>query len=567
MTQKYLVLVETSGNQAYVFATNKLRDVLGASQRIWQAGYEFVRGGSEIIRQAGTDYVVDALECLTSKGRIVVATSGKALLLFDKKEDATAFVTAWSKKLLLEAPGLDGTGVVSSVMADLSASCGDDSGIAIAVKRVHQEFEVARAWRRSPEARFARLPIVAPCAVSGRPANAVDSVGGEEILVSAPVKAKRDIVKAAKRRLDEELHEGLGITPFNDIDEMERKTEDLEWLAVIHADGNGLGEIFLKFHEYVGTEETGEDYIKSYAGFSQALDDICREAYREAVRSVFKDKLSKASGIKMESENSRQQVPIIPIVVAGDDLTAIIDGRKALAFTEVFIKEFCKRTGDASHAEPHRRCLAEIVKNAERHLGAPRLGMAAGVCICKPHFPFSTAYSLAEQLMRNAKKVKTELNRASAAMDFHIMYDSSASTIDAIRDKLRIGDRILTGKPFVIDAVGNTEGNSPVEHDEWFKKHDWVNFQRAVSALQAQNGRGRALLPSSQAHAVREMLFRQDVPTQEAEWKLLLGKYEEFKKNWGINGEWQLYRGGAGESTKYTLFLDAIEAASFYDTL
>jgi hypothetical protein len=140
MTQKYLVLVETSGNQAYVFATNKLRDVLGASQRIWQAGYEFVRGGSEIIRQAGTDYVVDALECLTSKGRIVVATSGKALLLFDKKEDATAFVTAWSKKLLLEAPGLDGTGVVSSVMADLSASCGDDSGIAIAVKRVHQEF-------------------------------------------------------------------------------------------------------------------------------------------------------------------------------------------------------------------------------------------------------------------------------------------------------------------------------------------------------------------------------------------------------------------------------------------
>jgi hypothetical protein len=38
----YLISLETSGNQAYVYSTNKLRDVVGASELIYKAGTSFV---------------------------------------------------------------------------------------------------------------------------------------------------------------------------------------------------------------------------------------------------------------------------------------------------------------------------------------------------------------------------------------------------------------------------------------------------------------------------------------------------------------------------------------------
>lgn len=560
MTTKHLVLVETSGNQAYVFATNKLRDVLGASQKIWQAGDEYIRGGSELIRIAGTDFVVDTVEKLTEKGQILVATSGKALLLFDKEEQAKAFVTAWSKKLLTDAPGLDGTGVVSRVQVDMGANCDAENGIAAAVKQAHQEFESARSWRRSPEARFARLPIVAACQVSGRAASAIVQVNKKDVLVSQPVKVKRDAAPEAKKRL-EELHDGLGAEPFSDVDEMEKKTEDLEWVAVVHADGNGLGEVFLNFDKHVGPEENGEVYKKYYAAFSKSLDDISREAYGEAVKTVF--------DLGDGKDEKKKKIAIIPIVVAGDDLTIIMDGRKALAFTEVFMKEFCERTQKTVN-DPYRNCLPELLKTAKTKLGAPRLGMAAGVCICKPHFPFSTAYTLAEELMKNAKKVKTELNYASAAMDFHILYDTTATSIEEIREKLSHPDkdengekckRRLTGKPFVVDPKGKHEDGTDVEEKPWFKAHNWADFKSAVAAIQAksEDKDKKRLLPSSQSHAVREMLFSQTPETQNAEWNLLMTKYKKFKEQWGGDG---LYRKENGEP--YTLFLDALEAADFY---
>ncbi|HRZ84359.1 MAG TPA: hypothetical protein P5069_18050, partial [Candidatus Hydrogenedentes bacterium] len=356
--------------------------------------------------------------------------------------------------MLCDAPGLDATGVIGSQTADLDETCaaevdvvegeretpnppGEDADkagkehIAEAVKAAHEGFEGARAFRRSPLARFPRLPIVAACEVSGLGASGTDRVGDQDVLVSKPVLAKRKAAGRATERM-EELHAGLPVVPFKNLDTMEKKTEGLEWIAVIHADGNGLGQLFLDFHNYVGTGQTGEKYKEAYGAFSKALDEVCQEAYRVAVRETFQAEAAKGSPEEPE------QIPIIPIVVAGDDLTVIMDGKKALRFTEAFMRAFCAGTscdGGAGKEETEdRKLLRKLCGKLEGN--GQRLGMAAGVCICKPHFPFSTAYTLAEELMRSAKQVKQKASLASSALDFHILYDTTATSVEDIRGKL-----------------------------------------------------------------------------------------------------------------------------------
>ena len=376
--KKYLVLLETSGNQAYVFATNKRRDILGASQCIRQAGLDFVweaLGYSRDLIKRGEPI---------SDERIILQTSGKAMLAFDDKDKARKFVTAWSRLVLTKTPGLDATAVIVDDPYDPSVDCKNkDHGIAVAIEKAHQQFEEARSLRPSPLARFQRLPIVAPCQVSSLGASEWEKEGSKDTLISRPVAAKRakETEKEAKKHLNEKLHAGLSDVPHPDVSRL----DNCDWLAVIHADGNGLGQLFINFHRYI--EANGAKYAEEYGAFSKELDSISTEAYRETVCKVFGIKRiadKKDETVKKESDG----LPILPIVVAGDDLTVVIDGKKAIRFAETFIQEFCQLTSVSDNISP-------ICEKAAGILGADRLGMAAGISIRKPHFPISSAYNLA----------------------------------------------------------------------------------------------------------------------------------------------------------------------------
>src|SRR5690606_5681066 len=78
---------------------------------------------------------------------------------------------------------------------------------------------------------------------------------------------------------------------------------------------------------------------------------------------------------------TRVLLPLRPILLGGDDLTFLCDGRVALALTEAALKAF----------------EAEVPS-----LG--RVTACAGVAIVPAHAPFAQAYALAEALCRHAKR-------------------------------------------------------------------------------------------------------------------------------------------------------------------
>ena len=570
-----LINLETGGNQAYIFASNKLRNVVGASELLYRVGTRYVeRAVKEVSSRAFSVsglYEEKPIEAAQGEAiEVVIATSGKALLLARGEDAAKRFVRSWSQLVLTEAPGLDAVAVYSKTAVDPSLPLSDPSEASFmeAFRETSRQMSLLRAQgQASSLARFQRLPIAAECTYSGLPAVGLEAgTGGGDLLpVSGPAGAQREASRdpsfqARMRGLFPENWEDKLFT-----DKGLASLEGRDWLAVVHADGNGLGQLFIDFDRWVDALKngaaTGRDYIDCYREFSSALDAISRETFRETVQEVW-------------GAESPRALPIVPVVVGGDDLTAVMDGYKGIDFTRTFMEKFCEKTQEHEAVRP-------ILEKAE----LPRLGMCAGISIAKPHFPFSQSYHMAEELMQNAKEVKKQFGKDSIALDFHILYDSVASSVSDIRKSLSIReeqdgvpqDRRLTAKPYVV-----SKGETGTPDEEWSHVHDFARFQSAVDALSAEEmGEGESkkpLLPSSQAHAVRESLFSEHLRTQEAEWAFLMRTYKDFADKWqDASNRWpdasgkpdSLYVSWRQEGTEQgaeccsTYFLDALEAAKF----
>ena len=575
----HLISLETSGNQAYIFATNKLRNVVGASELLYRVGTSYVERA--VKAASGRDFkIADLVKMpdekrvkepeindIESKGiEVIVATSGKALLLARGENMARKFILEWSRIVAEEAPGVDAAAVFSETGVDLSLPLTNTSEHSY--MEVYHETErlmtIQRTNEGMPVGRFPRLPIVAECSYSGLPAVVARKEQGRDVLLSASSlkqrETSRDPIFAA--RMKGLFHGEGGDHVLRGLDSLDQ----LDWLAVVHADGNGLGQLFINFDEYVnalvkkekGQEARGRDYIDHYRAFSSALDQISRETFMNTVTYLWQ----------------QDKPDIIPIVVGGDDLTVVMDGYMSLDFTKRFMMEFCRQTAKHDATQPILECA-----------NLPQLGMCAGISIAKPHFPFSQSYDMAEELMKNAKQVKTKYGSDSIALDFHILYDSVSTSIADVRDRLKIkeGDmegrtRILTAKPYVVcqgDTWNKDKGVYP--NEEWTQVHHYRQFENARDAI--------AKLPSSQAHAVRDALFSELVNTQKDEWEFLLDTYsrgpyakeeKNFKKAWGKvkpDNEDRLYiHVGPDPDPKkklgdreYTYFLDALEALKFQD--
>ena len=556
----HLVLIETSGNQRYIFATNKLRENLGASEITWRVGTELVLEAVDSLRGEGATRLWDSEDPWSFTGRltnqaanpriedgaaieVIVATSGKALLLVRAEEMAREIVRRVTRRAAIEMPGVDVTGVISKPFT------WNSDPIHAVVKAVHERHEEVRAARPGPESRFHRLPIVAGCTTTGLPAADVDwrnpEPGKER---SASALAKREYVDKARKRLNRLLEKreyfARSLAAVIEQDALEG-----DWLAIVHADGNGLGEIFLRFDEISGCTraQDNRDHVDKLRSFSMALEDCTKQAFLAALDGL----------PTLPASRGKRMVPVVPLVMGGDDLTVLLDGRCALAFTVTFLRAFEQLT---------KRKVRDIAGRVSP--GNPRLGICAGVAVVKPHFPFFTAYSLAEELVRSAKQVKTKCQGPCSALDVHIHHDASGADLDRIRSNLAVdgGSTRLYARPFIVSDKVKLGAR-----DTWRKPRYWEDLVARARTLRAPSeaGDGRQKLPNSQLHELRQGLF---LGHEEADGRLrnIYGRYEAL----GLK-DLVLRRQGAEDETSPTLFFDetdetdnqAVRATMFLDTM
>jgi hypothetical protein len=439
-----LVALETERNQRYIFATNRLRENVGASERVRRLGAIVVES-AESLAGLLTDGQVDREKLLDSQPlgpgvpyEVVTAGSGQALVLAETEAHGRQLVRAVTERFLCDAPSLTACGAV--------VPFGDRSLGDCMTEAVDARARV-RAGMPAPELRFARLPFAADCRYSGFPAYAFDqaSEGRKGAPVSRVSLAKADagVVDHALARLRGPLGPAKGLVPENatTLDSRTRRPGENAWLAVIHADGNGLGEILQKFEALSGTQGDRRACVDSLRRFSVGLD-LCTEAAFEAAAYEL-HRLTREKGF----------LPLLPLVLGGDDLTLMMDGRHALHFTATFLRHLERGPTDVGGRRGEaiaqvRRILAAARDQLGKDRYAGTFTACAGVAVVKPHYPFHVAYDLAEQLLESAK-----LKKPQPALDFHVLYDTTDVRLEDLRDRLqrRAGGVQLSAKPYTLE--------------------------------------------------------------------------------------------------------------------
>ncbi|MCW8109608.1 hypothetical protein OPS25_13950 [Alteromonas ponticola] len=224
--------------------------------------------------------------------------------------------------------------------------------------------------------------------------------------------------------------------------------DDNRFMAVIHIDGNGLGQLLIALSEIAS--RASEDYSKLYLSFSEAITQATQTAAREAVDKV----LAPASNATVAAR---------PLILGGDDLTIIVAASKAMEFSIAFINAF------ESHSAEKLESLKQQFSHHSSLCNAlpKKLTACGGIAFVKSSYPFSSAAKLAEELCQRSKQASEHRSDKAqpkpSSLSWHKVTTSSIATADAIYNKELATE--VSGKSMTLSlgayAVNEASGHLP----------------------------------------------------------------------------------------------------------
>jgi len=425
MSEFTLVVVDTVGIQPYIFGSNRLRENVGASHLVHMAtgGWLFAEPERLLPRRHNIEQgaLLESLHIETEEidAEVIYAGGGNTAILFRIPDDATAFARKLSERVLCEAPGLDVVLVQQSFKWQQSlAQTLKDAFKRLGRQKAEREFDQP----------LLGLGVTAACRSTGLVANDEAQEPGEAgyIPLSSSAYAKWQQNEPAKWRLrnellqvkDKKVSTAADFDFPDQFDQLGRTSGNQSYIAVVHADGNSMGERFDALGDtYCKWSGDGNrEYIKKLRELSNTVNQIGQDALAAVVRKVWEWNETvideKPLLEPFVDDQGQKYLSIRPVVFGGDDVTFVCDGRIGLWAAQIFLEHFSQR-------------MIEDEKGKKQPVRA-----AAGVAIVKVHYPFARAYNLSEQL---SKRAKTEFGRQQNALDWHIAQSGLFGTLAEMR--------------------------------------------------------------------------------------------------------------------------------------
>lgn len=341
--KKYLYGASVQGIQDFIFKTNKLQEIVGAS---------------EIVKRIENDFNTMTEDF---KIKILMNAAGNIKAIFENEDECKEVVLSFSKLIQQKAYGIS----ISQAVVKLEGEKESQENI----NELERRLKIQR--NRTSIALDLSLNIMELNAKTAKP------------------KINKNEDRATQQKL-KAYKAFIGKSPqLKEFTQLSNLSNGKNKIAVIHADGNGLGMLIPKLREK-GME---------LSEFSKSLDEATKEAFEEA-----------------KSDN----MSIRDVILGGDDMVVVCNANDALEFTKNFLKSFEEKS--------------------EEKIGH-KLTACAGIAYCNEKYPFHYAVSLAEELCDVTKKHAKEIdeNLAPSSLMFHNIQSSNFQSWDKIvEDELTI---------------------------------------------------------------------------------------------------------------------------------
>jgi hypothetical protein len=386
----YLYGASIQGIQSFIFESNELKEIAGASELVEQISTEGFK-----------KFLDDSLIGNSNKDiEIIIAAAGNIKLVAKEEGYLHELVRNFPKYVNEKAPGL----TISQALVQTIGEPGKKD-FACLEKKLQSQRNISVRPAVITALGIERSRKTGKPAIGREYNKLIDKSSKLKALKAIPSHGKDQQEETAHSSLCKKLTENLNVSNYQFPSKLDLITSQKTsmWLAVIHADGNELGKV-------IQTLNTDQGAVYNYKAFSQKLGEATISAAKEAFLAV------------VAPNTEGKYYPFRPIVLGGDDLTVICRADLALEFTQNFLSNF--------------------ETNTRQFNGTP-ITACAGIAFVKEKYPFHYAVKLAEELCSYAKKVSKEKKKIfgdpeisiPASIMFHKIQSSFTDSFKDIRNR------------------------------------------------------------------------------------------------------------------------------------
>ena len=193
------------------------------------------------------------------------------------------------------------------------------------------------------------------------------------------------------------------------------------YIGVVYADGNAMGKIIQTMNR--------QEVFKQ---FSRIVDQSIQEACFAALSHVSQKEVANVQQ-SLKAGRPFESLPADILLLGGDDLLVAVPADRALNFALTVTETFERLT---------REKIDRLQDKETRQFFCDRLGergftISCGVAIAKSNYPFYLLLDLAEQLLKNAKQKDSHYLRSEmegdARIDFHVVAGANSYALDQVR--------------------------------------------------------------------------------------------------------------------------------------